>query len=143
MSPEFSAETISPDPIEPGRSPQTATAPKRPRIAILIAFFILIGAAVPLFSLVGPECHSERLLKTGTPAQGTILSIDDTGNRFNDQPQVRIRLTVEPPGGAPYETSVKMIISPVHLPQFQPGKRVKLRFDPGDPRDVAIEAVME
>ena len=98
---------------------------------------LMIGGMLYLFLF--PEYEQDQLRKTGLPAKGTIMSIDDTGNRYNDQPQVNVHLRVEPEGKPKYETDVTMIISPVYLPQFQPGKTVDVKYDPQDPSKVAIE----
>lgn len=128
-------------PVTP--APETASPVKKKsgRLTIVI-FAILIGAfLIPFFIFFYPEIQKDRLIKDGTPAEGVLLKIEDTGNRFNDQPQVKIWLEVYPPDGTPYQTETKMIVSPVYLPQFQPGRRLKLKYDPEDPNRVAIEAI--
>lgn len=151
--------TGRPDPIEPGKTYVTdpdqfrddgagATggdaAPKPVRAAALGAAIVavaVLGVGVMLFSFLGPECARDELLKTGVAAKGVIVGIEDTGNRYNDQPQVILKVRVEPEGGDTYETETKMIISPVYLPQFQPGARVNLKYDPADRMKIAVDSV--
>lgn len=103
---------------------------------ILLVVFFVVGA---LFYFLYPEYEQEQIRKNGLPAKGTILTIEPTGNIYNDQPQVKIHLQVEPEQKPKYETDVYMIISPVYLPQFQPGQKVNVKYDPKDPSKVAIE----
>lgn len=88
-----------------------------------------------------PEFRQDELRRTGIPTDAVITGIRDTGDRFNDQPQVELSVEVRPRGRAPYHAAVTMIISPVYLPQFQPGARVTVRVDPEDPQRLAVESV--
>lgn len=151
--------TGRPDPIEPGKNyvtdpdqfrdgdvgeAESGAAPKPARAVALgagITGAVFLFAGIMLFSFLGPECARDELLKTGVAAKGVILGIEDTGNRFNDQPQVILKVRVEPEGADPYETETKMIISPVYLPQFQPGARVNLKYDPAERTKIAVDSV--
>ncbi|MCC6158088.1 MAG: hypothetical protein IT350_08535 [Deltaproteobacteria bacterium] len=140
--------TGMPEPIEPGKSHTTDLSGEKRispfRGVALGVSVVLFGAAVvgvTLFSFLAPECERDELLKTGVEAKGVIIGIEDTGNRYNEQPQVILKVRVEPKGGDPYETETKMIISPVYLPQFQPGARVNLKYDEADRTKVAVDSV--
>lgn len=100
---------------------------------------LLVGFGIPGFLFFWPEYQRSQLLETGVPAEATILGIAPTGNTFNDQPQVEIRLEVRPADGAAYEAETTMIVNPVYLSEFQPGKTVQVRYDAQDPSKVAIE----
>ncbi len=114
---------------------------KSKRRGLLIAGFILATTAVPLYFMFYPEYERSQLIKNGLSAEGIIVSIEDTGNRFNDQPQVKVTVDVQPKNDSAFKAAAKMIVSPVHLPQFQPGKKVQVRYDPADPSKIAIESV--
>ncbi len=102
---------------------------------------VILGLAIlPIAFFLYPEFERSQILEDGIPAQGTIIKVRDTGNRFNDQPQVKVWVKVEPDKAEPYEAMTKMVISPVYIPQFQPGKRVRVRYDADDPTKIAIEA---
>ena len=105
--------------------------------------FIIGLTAVLLGIFFLPDFFSERekeeILKTGLPAAAEILSIKDTGNRYNDQPEVTLKLKVTPPDETSYETHVTMYISQVYIPQFQPGKKLKVRYDANNKSKVAVE----
>lgn len=108
-------------------------------ITLGIIVLAAVGLIFPLFFMFYPEYQRDQLLKTGVPAQAEIVSIRPTGNTFNDQPQVSIIVRVMPENEEPYEAEVKMIINPVYLVQFQPGKTVQVRYDAEDRTKVAIE----
>lgn len=103
-------------------------------IFVFIAFF---GVRAMFFGA------SEKILKTGLPARATILEIEPTGVYFNRQPQVRMLLEVNTATGENYQTEHKEIISPVYLPQFQPGVELVIKYDAKDKKKVAIESVVQ
>ncbi len=140
--------TGMPEPIEPGKSYTVDYSGKKrtgplqgAALGAGIVFLVVAFAGTMLFSFLAPECERDELLKTGVAAKGVILGIEDTGNRYNDQPQVILKVRVEPEGGETYETETKMIISPVYLPQFQPGARVNLKYDPAERTKIAVDSV--
>ncbi len=109
--------------------------------SLVITISILLFILMPLAGIFIPKCFDNKLLKNGFPAKAKILKIRDTGNRFNEQPQVELLLEVHASGYKPYQTYVKMFISPVYLPQFQPGAQVNIKYNPKNPKKVAIESV--
>ena len=103
-----------------------------------VVMTIFSVAALALYSFLWPEYQRSQILRRGSPAQATILKVRDTGNRYNDQPEVFLLLEVRPKDRAPFQAKVEMIISPVYIPQFQPGKVVSVRYDPKDLSKVAV-----
>ncbi len=96
-----------------------------------VVFFILAQGA-------GNQAAQRNLLATGIEAKAKIIDLSDTGNRHNNNPQVRIQLEVRPSGREPYRASVTAFISPVDLPKFQPGTELTVKYDPENPAAVAI-----
>lgn len=111
-------------------------------VRIFILGMILIGVLIPITTILIPDIQRERLLKNGIRAEAEIISVEDTGSRYNDQPEVRLVLKVNPETSTPYSTETVMYISPVYIPQFQPGKKVVIRHDPDDKMKVAVEEVV-
>jgi hypothetical protein len=70
----------------------------------------------------------------GISGTGRVVGLSPTGTEINGVPQMQIRLMVELPGHAPYETTTKML--GVAVP---PGAVVNVRADPRNPREVIIE----
>jgi hypothetical protein len=66
------------------------------------------------------------------------VSTWDTGMRINDNPQVGMKLQVQPPNGAPFQADVTKVVSIIQLAQFQPGAQLNVKYDPANPSHVAI-----
>jgi len=111
-------------------------------IVIMVVVFGAVGFVIYRVVLK-PMQTNKRLMQTGQRAKARILSIAETGVRVNNSPQVKLGLEVSPDGGypPPYQTETKMLISIVSIPQFQPGGKLIVRFNPQNPAEVAIEGV--
>lgn len=121
----------------------TAPAPYDKKTKMMIAtgvgIMLVLGVALPLFFVFYPEYERDQLIKNGTSASGVITDIEPTGNIVNDQPQVKVTVRITTDNGETFESIATMIINPVYIPQFQPGKNVKVKFDPSDRTKMAIE----
>jgi hypothetical protein len=104
--------------------------------------FTLVTVSIIYFSFraaLGPYGKRKALMKSGKPAEATILEVEDTGVTINEiYPLVKVRLQVRPPGGQPYEAETKMLINRMEIPRIQPGLVVQVMYDPKDPSSVAI-----
>ncbi|RZL63915.1 MAG: hypothetical protein EOP81_11140 [Variovorax sp.] len=92
---------------------------------------------------VTDESKTDRVLKAGRPAQAVVLDTYDTGNRISAiYILTRLRLRVEPAEAEaapqPFDVELTVPISPVKLAEFAPGRRIKVRVDPGT-REVAVD----
>lgn len=109
------------------------------KITLLVIGLLAVAFAFSGWIFWWPEHVRDELMKTGLPADAVILSADPTGNVYNNQPQVQLTLEVHPKDGAVYKAETRMIINPIYVPQFQPGKLVHIRYDQKDKFKVAIE----
>src|SRR5262249_35188077 len=82
---------------------------------------------------------AKDLQKRGVAAQAEILKVWDTGMTVNNDPVVGLLLNVKPADSAEYQAETKALISRIDIPQFQPGNVIPIRYDPNDPRQVAID----
>lgn len=87
---------------------------------------------------VKPAMEYSRILKTGTQATATILSLAETGTRINNQPLVKIELEVNMPGSSPYTTVTRSVISYFQASQFQPGNMIPVMVDKQNKMKVVI-----
>ena len=87
------------------------------------------------------RAQANALLQNGIPAPATIVSIQDTGWRINDQPQALVTLQVTPADRPPFQAQVKDTFSPFDLGSLTPGAPAQVRFDPNNPTKVAIESL--
>ncbi|MCB1023825.1 MAG: hypothetical protein KDB79_05525 [Acidobacteria bacterium] len=101
----------------------------------LLGALLLFGAIlIPLFSMMGSK---NRVLSSGVPAEAKILELTDTGTRINHNPLVNFTLEVRPATEQPFQAQVSQTVSVIHLPSYQPGKLVNVRYIPGE-KSVAI-----
>src|SRR5258706_5525137 len=63
----------------------------------------------------------QALMQTGTQGEATILSLDDTGMRINDNPRVALGLEIRMPNMAPYQVKKSVTIPLIRLSQVQVG----------------------
>jgi hypothetical protein len=90
------------------------------------------------------EVEARRILKIGLPAEATILKAKETGTVINDiYYMIDFQLEVRPPNRSPYQTETKGQISIATMAQFQPGMVVAVKFDPKNPKKVALIPITE
>ena len=82
--------------------------------------------------------NEARLRAEGLPAVATILTLEDTGNRFNDTPEIIIRLEVTAEGRPAWQASFRRVMDVPDVQFFTPGRRIPVRFDPQRPEQVAF-----
>lgn len=110
--------------------------------AVLGLVFIVIIVAIVLGK--GAVGGYDRLISSGTPARGILLSVTSYSNRVQGSTTQRrfvsrsVTIDVEVPGQAPYEVTTNLII-PSNLDRdILPGATVELRVDPRNPSRMAI-----
>ena len=77
-----------------------------------------------------------KLIQTGQDGTGDILSVQDTGGTVNNNPIVRIQMTVTPATGAAYEVNMQTMVPRIAVPRV--GDKVKVKYDAENPQQVAI-----
>ena len=114
-------------------------------LGVIITVVTLIITGVSLFgmfkvfgNIAKGSRERQRLLQMGTPAQGQIMAVQQTGTYLNNQPEVMIQVQVFPPNGHPYMAQVRQFVSMFEIPQYQVGAQVHVRIDPQNPSHVAI-----
>ena len=101
----------------------------------LLGTAIILGSVlVPLFSTMRSQ---SRVLSEGTAAEATILAVTDTGTRINHNPLVNFSLEVRSPTQQPFTANVSQTVSVIHLPSYQPGTELNVKYIPGT-NEVAI-----
>jgi hypothetical protein len=108
-------------------------------LGILVLVVLIVGSLAFAFL---PELLRARkrdaLLRDGSDAIATIVRLDETGDVYNDQPEVRVTLVVQPAEGEAWQAEVVQVLSAVELVGFQIGAEVPVKYDPAKPRDVAL-----
>lgn len=103
-------------------------------VGVLVATVIVVGLGPVVLNYV----RAQRIIASGIAATAEVIDLADSGNRINHQPVANIRMTVTPPGGAPYQATSQATVSGINSPWYQPGKRLFVKFDAARPDRVVI-----
>jgi hypothetical protein len=115
-----------------------------PRIGIgpiwfAVSLVLLTVYGVITWSVRRRRRRAEHLLRVGLPGFARILEAEGTGVSVNHRPQVRLRLRVELPGRAPYETELREVLPFLGLESVGPERRVPVVVDPENPQELIID----
>ena len=105
-------------------------------ICVSMLFGLAVTAAaiaVPIYFMRKNQQRAQALMATGTQGEATILSLEDTGMRINDNPRVTLRLEIQMPYGAPYQLTKTVTVPLIRLSQIQVGSKVPVMVDMMDP----------
>jgi len=103
-------------------------------VSILCSLIITAAAiAIPIYIYRNNRKRAEELMAKGTQGEATILSLEDTGMRINDNPRVTMKLEIRMPFGAPYQITKTVTIPLIRLSQIQVGAVVPVMVDMSDP----------
>lgn len=100
---------------------------------LVLALIVVITGAVygpPYFR----DREASRLNTVGTEVPATILGVEDTGNRYNDIPELLYTVEVAPEGAPVYRVQIKTIGYPM-----PGGTPVTVVVDPNDADNVAFK----
>jgi hypothetical protein len=124
-------------------------APRLVRISTaLLGLLVVVGfPVVMILSIINPTIQSERqhqkLVQTGTPATAVINHIEETGTIINKRPEVRVSLTVQPPGAAAFYSQSTWVFSVKDVQSYPIGTQVNVFFDPANHGSVAVVGVAQ
>jgi len=100
----------------------------------------IFGIILPVFLIFLNGCvitkNYKHVNKIGESASAIVLDISDTGITINGNPKVRLHLKVYPRDRAPFEATIKQVVSRVNIPRI--GDRVQVKFDPDNPTNVIL-----
>lgn len=85
--------------------------------------------------------RAEELAAVGTQGEATVLALQDTGMRINDNPRVAMTLEIRLPNMPPYQIQKTITISILQIAQVQVGAIVPVLVDlaaPNNPDKVGI-----
>jgi uncharacterized membrane protein len=122
-------------------------------IAVLVGVYFLVykkvvqpvqtsgaaNSAVEAYKNAKQEAaNEERLYATGQDAEATILEVRDAGFATKRYTQLELLLDVRPEGGKAFRVRTKKMISQSHIFLFQPGAKLKVKYDPAHPGEIAL-----
>jgi hypothetical protein len=103
--------------------------------ALFVGTFVFFIA-----SLIVGAISNQRILAGGQEAEAKILDIRDTGTRINDNPVIDFSLQVQPANYPAFVAEARQTVSIIHLPSYQPGKIVNVKFVPGTDKVAIVGA---
>jgi hypothetical protein len=83
--------------------------------------------------------RNSAAFRTGQVGIGTVTSVRQTGVSVNDQPQVRLDLSVQGAGGESFDSRAKIIVPLTELALLRPGIVLPVRYLPGRTDRVEID----
>ncbi|WP_169090569.1 hypothetical protein [Paenibacillus sp. PL91] len=96
-------------------------------VVILISFPLCLLAFMVIRQSFQDNREVKYILKNGIPFDATVSSIRQTNTEINGYPEVFIGLTIPREHAEPYRAIVKTVIDMVNNPQYQPGRKVKVK----------------
>lgn len=104
-------------------------------LLVLPRFAGMVGQAT---AMVDGFAAKERLAQTGIPANGRLLSVQQTGRLVNYNPEIQAVVEVHHPQFGPYQTQTTAIVPQIAIPRAQPGAPVQVRVNPQNQHDIAL-----
>ena len=101
-----------------------------------VIFSLVITAAaigIPIYFMRNSQKRAQELMQTGTQGEATILSLQDTGMRINDNPRVTVELEINVAMRPPYRVTKSLTIPLIRLSQVQVGSKLPVMVDLSDP----------
>jgi hypothetical protein len=106
-------------------------------VAILAGVLPLVGTIRASIRAVNGRIDPKYL---GAPAGvATVRTVDQTGTMLNDNPVLRLDVTVATADGQVFDSVLELLVPLVELHQVNPGLRIPVRYLPGDPSMVVAD----
>ena len=103
-------------------------------VSVLCTLVIVAASiGIPIYFYHNQQKRAQELMTQGTQGEATILALEDTGMRINDNPRVTVKLEIRMPYGAPYQLTKTVTIPLIRLSQVQVGSVVPVMVDMSDP----------
>lgn len=80
----------------------------------------------------------KRLYAAGRDAEATILEVHDAGFATKRYAELDLLLEVRPENANPFRVKTRKMISQSHISLFQPGAKLKVKYDPAHPDQIAL-----
>ena len=109
-------------------------------VSLVCTLVITVAAIAVPFIIIrkmneNNQKRAQELAAVGIQGEATILSVQDTGMRINDNPRVAMVLDVRLPNMPSYQVQKTITVSIVQLAQVQVGAVVGVLVDPSAPNN--------
>jgi len=101
----------------------------------LVCTGVIVAASIgiPIYFMRNNQKRAQELMQNGTQGEATILSLQDTGMRINDDPRVQVVLEVRVAMRPPYQVTKTVTVPMIRMSQVQTGLVVPVMVDLSDP----------
>jgi len=108
--------------------------------AVVLGTWLLGSGMVDLVKGMRLSSREDDIRSKGRKASALVKKIEPGGGALGSDlyPPVRLRVIVENERGEFYPAQIETTISVTHMPQFQPGARIEVAYDPADPTKVVV-----
>ena len=107
----------------------------------VVAFTVLprfTGMVSQASAMVDGFAAKDLLAQTGIPAQGRLLSVQQTGRLVNYNPEIQATVEVHHPQLGVYQTQTTAVVPQIAIPRAQPGAPVQVRVSPQNQHEIAL-----
>jgi hypothetical protein len=110
-------------------------------LLLTAAFLAAVGIVLLWFGLraAANAERAERIEASGLPGRATIVGLAQTGMFLNENPQIRLDLSVEIPGRPIFHVSHKEFVPLILLGRLAPGGVLPVKVDQADPTHLVIQ----
>jgi hypothetical protein len=108
---------------------------------IAAATMLSIGAIMLVIGIVLAvrSKKTRRVIESGITGTGTLVSVDETGVRVNDQPMLMFHLDIEAPGLPPYRATSRATVPFLAMSSLTQGMKLPVKIDPENQQKVFID----
>lgn len=82
--------------------------------------------------------EARRLLQVGRRGIAMVMSVKNTGETVDDNPETELELCIALDGHDPYKITHRQVISRIAIGSLCAGAKVPIRVDPHNPRNVLV-----
>ncbi|MBW2093729.1 MAG: SHOCT domain-containing protein [Deltaproteobacteria bacterium] len=99
----------------------------------------IVSSGVKAYKNAKQAAESEkRLYATGRDAEAVILEVHDTDFATKRYTELELLLEVRPENENAFRVRTRKMISQSHTSLFQPGAKLKVKYDPAHPEQIAL-----
>ena len=82
--------------------------------------------------------EEQRIYESGSEAEAYIIEVRDTGYATKRYTELLLTLEVVPANGESFRVQTRELISQTHIALFQPGAKLKVKYDPADKTKIVL-----
>ncbi len=127
---------FGPDPIQvKGKSIEelTDSGALLGAIAIGVSLIIVAVVMVNLYRMLNPA-----EIKNGISTRAEVIEVTDTGTTLNENPQIKLLLSIRKPDGTTYQGEIKTLVSRLNAANVRPGCQADVKYDPNNPKRIQL-----